>query len=85
MPAQSMELMRHESIDTTLRYDVGTDARAKAEAAWAASEQGAFAVFSGRLPDSGPSEPPTAGAEHHVAASTSGKWGRWDSNPGPTD
>jgi hypothetical protein len=25
------------------------------------------------------------GAEVVVAASTSGKWGRWDSNPGPTD
>lgn len=36
MPAQLMELMRHESIETTLRFYVGTDARAKAEAAWAA-------------------------------------------------
>ena len=36
MPAQLMELMRHESIETTLRFYVGTDARAKAEEAWAA-------------------------------------------------
>jgi hypothetical protein len=26
--------MRHESIDTTLRYDVGTDAQRMADAAW---------------------------------------------------
>ena len=36
MPAQLMELMRHESIETTLRYYVGTDAQRTAEAAWAA-------------------------------------------------
>ncbi len=60
MPAQLMELMRHESIDTTLRYYVGTDAQRTAEAAWAAYEQAALAVFSGRLPNSGPSEPSVA-------------------------
>ena len=64
MPAQLMELMRHESIDTTLRFYVGTDAQRTAEAAWAAYEQAALAVFSGRLPNSspnsGPSEPPVA-------------------------
>ena len=38
MPARLMELMRHESIETTLRFYVGTDARATAEAAWAALE-----------------------------------------------
>lgn len=36
MPAQLMELMRHESIETILRFYVGTDAQAKVEAAWAA-------------------------------------------------
>ena len=36
MPAQLMELMRHESIETTLRFYVGTDAQRTAEAAWAA-------------------------------------------------
>ena len=39
MPAQLMELMRHESIRTTLRFYVGTDAQAKAEAAWSAFER----------------------------------------------
>lgn len=38
MPAQLMELMRHESIETTLRFYVGTDAQRTAEAAWAAFE-----------------------------------------------
>jgi integrase len=33
---QLMELMRHESIETTLRFYVGTDAQRTAEAAWAA-------------------------------------------------
>jgi hypothetical protein len=56
--------MQHESIDTTLRYYVGTDAQRTAEAAWAAYEQAALAVFSGPLPhsspNSDPSEPPAA-------------------------
>jgi len=45
MPAQLMELMRHESIETTLRFYVGTDAQRTAEAAWNAFEavQGEFA------------------------------------------
>ena len=38
MPAQLMEPMWHDSIATTLRFYVGTDARAKADAAWAAFE-----------------------------------------------
>ena len=38
MPAQMMEMMRHESIETTLRFSVGTDAQRTAEAAWAAFE-----------------------------------------------
>lgn len=46
MPAQLMELMRHESIETTLRFYVGTDARAKAEAVWVAFEA-LQRVFSG--------------------------------------
>ena len=33
---QLMELVRHESIETTLRFYVGTDAQRTAEAAWAA-------------------------------------------------
>ena len=40
-----MELMRHESIETTLRFYVGTDAQRTAEAAWSAFEaiHGGFA------------------------------------------
>ena len=54
MPAQLMELMRHESIETTLRFYVGTDARAKAEAAWAAFEA-LQQVFAGPFANSAPS------------------------------
>jgi integrase len=36
-PTQLKELMRHASIDTTLRYYVGANAEATAEALWAAS------------------------------------------------
>jgi integrase len=38
IPAQLMELMRHESIETTLRFYVGTDAQRTAEAAWVTFE-----------------------------------------------
>jgi integrase len=36
MPAQLMELMRHESIETTLRYYVGANAQRTNDAIWAA-------------------------------------------------
>jgi integrase len=39
MPAQLKELMRHESIETTLRYYVGTNAARTAEACWEAYER----------------------------------------------
>jgi integrase len=39
MPAQLKELMRHESIETTLRYYVGTNASRTAEACWEAYEK----------------------------------------------
>ena len=39
MPAQLMELMRHESIETTLRFYVGTDDQRTADAAWGAFER----------------------------------------------
>jgi integrase len=39
MPPMLMELMRHESIETTLRYYVGTDAQRTADAAWDAFER----------------------------------------------
>jgi integrase len=34
MPAQLKELMRHESIETTLRFYVGANAERTAEACW---------------------------------------------------
>jgi integrase len=39
MPAQLRELMRHESIETTLRYYVGTNAARTADACWDAFEK----------------------------------------------
>ena len=39
MPAQLKELMRHESIDTTLRYYVGTNAERTADACWDAFDR----------------------------------------------
>jgi len=39
MPAQLRELMRHESIETTLRYYVGTNAERTADACWDAYER----------------------------------------------
>lgn len=39
MPAQLQELMRHESIETTLRYYVGTNATRTADACWEAYER----------------------------------------------
>lgn len=40
MPQVLMELMRHESIETTLRYYVGRNAQATAEILWAVHERG---------------------------------------------
>lgn len=48
MQPQLKALMRRESIETTLRYYVGTDAQRTADAAWAAIER-ASGDFSGRL------------------------------------
>ena len=39
MPVQSMELMRHKNIETTLRYYVGANAQRTAQSIWAAYEQ----------------------------------------------
>ncbi len=41
MPAQLRELMRHESIETTLRYYVGTNAERTADACWEAFQKSA--------------------------------------------
>ena len=56
MPAQLMELMRHESIETTLRFYVGTDAQRTADAAWAAFER-AGGPFQTPAPSAAPSAP----------------------------
>jgi hypothetical protein len=68
MPAQLKELMRHESIETTLRFYVGTDAQRTAEAAWEAYERTVAAVFSGgfanSLANSDASGPPVPPAEN---------------------
>jgi integrase len=74
MPAQLKELMRHESIETTLRFYVGTDAQRTAEAACAAYERATAAVFSGTFANSfansGPSEPSVAeGSSAHKSPS----------------
>jgi integrase len=74
MPAQLMELMRHESIETTLRFYVGTDAQRTADAAWAAFDR-AGGAFSAPAPSAAPSAPasvhpggPQPGTENRVIA-----------------
>ncbi len=55
MPAQLKELMRHESIETTLRYYVGANAERTADACWEAFEQAkrnVYEVSSGHVPAS---------------------------------
>ena len=61
MPAQLKELMRHESIETTLRFYVGTDAQRTADAAWAAFEASRpknLEASGNSLAHSAPSGPP---------------------------
>ena len=61
MPAQLKELMRHESIETTLRFYVGTDAQRTADAAWAAFEASRpknLEAAGNSLANSAPSDPP---------------------------
>jgi hypothetical protein len=52
MPQVLMELMRHESIDTTLRYYVGRNAQQTASVLWGAHKQ-AVGAFLGATPVSG--------------------------------
>lgn len=40
MPAILQEIMRHESIETTLRFYVGRNAEAAADVLWEAAEKG---------------------------------------------
>jgi integrase len=56
MPAQLMELMRHESIETTLRFYVGTDAQRTADAAWAAFDRAGGPIQT-PAPSAAPSAP----------------------------
>jgi hypothetical protein len=71
MPAQLMELMRHESIETTLRFYVGTNAQRTNDVIWDAYRRdqhrlsGQSSDFSSDLATSGgvdatPSEKPSA-------------------------
>ena len=53
MPTQLMELMRHENINTTMRYYVGRNAQATADVLWAAHEQHASQPIK-RLPTMAP-------------------------------
>jgi hypothetical protein len=56
MPQVLMVLMRHESIQTTMRYYVGRNAEATADAAWAAYHQ--------EGPVLGPSSPNRASSDY---------------------
>jgi integrase len=70
MPAQLMELMRHESIETTLRFYVGTDAQRTADAAWAAFDR-AGRPFETPAPSAAPSAPvPGSPAGNHSGTET---------------
>ncbi len=66
MPAQLMELMRHESIETTLRFYVGTDAQRTADAAWAAFDR-VGGPISTPAPSAAPSAPSSGSPAGHPA------------------
>ena len=50
MPQQLMELMRHESIETTLRYYVGRNAKRTAAVLWQAHDTASNNTFTTRGP-----------------------------------
>ena len=54
MPPVLMELMRHESIDTTLRFYVGRNAQATADVLWEAHEKAAGNDFGNGGQNQGP-------------------------------
>ena len=56
MPQVLMELMRHESIDTTMRYYVGRNAQSTAAVLWAAHRQ-AESNKSGNTPPKNKKQP----------------------------
>ena len=59
MPADLKELMRHESIETTLRYYVGQDAERTAETCWSTMPGAikAYAAAAGGSPNGFPNTP----------------------------
>jgi integrase len=67
MPKQLQELMRHESIETTLRYYVGRNAERTADVCWEAFER-AQASATSRPPQT-PSDPQGTPAEPRVGSS----------------
>ena len=64
MPAVLKELMRHESIDTTMRFYVGTNTQRTNDAVWAAfkHEQERLAANSSDMAPKGQSKPAPAGS-----------------------
>src|SRR5262249_62224778 len=60
MPQVLMELMRHESIDTTMKYYVGRNAEATADVLWSVHEQASN--ISGNTSGISPTKPPAANA-----------------------
>ena len=74
MPIVLKELMRHETIETTLKYYVGQDAERTADAAWAAFETSGAAKdahFCARSAENGPT-PPGVKSLKSSGANTSG-------------
>jgi integrase len=63
MPAQLQELMRHESIETTLRYYVGTNATRTADACWEAYYRSSIPPLLARPSQDEPSQEETQAAE----------------------
>lgn len=56
MPQVLMALMRHESIDTTMRYYVGRNANTTADAVWEAYERGQKGTVLGTVAQNAPPE-----------------------------
>jgi hypothetical protein len=63
-----MALMRHESIDTTMRYYVGRNATTTADAVWEAYERGPKGTVLGTVAQNESAEP-TAEEDANTTAS----------------
>jgi len=79
MPQVLMELMRHESIETTLRYYVGRNAQATADVLWEAHEK-AQGYTLGYIPENGPKKAESPADVSDCRASGFGERRRSDSN-----